>query len=482
MTLSKSLPLVVDLDGTLTPTDTLLESLLQIIRKSPVSWLRLIFWLLKGRAYFKERVSSQAHIGAKYLPYCEPLLDYLRSEREKGRRIILATAAHRSIADGVAAHLGLFSDVLATEDGRNLKGKNKLGAILEIVGTEFVYAGDSRADLPIWKAAKGAILVGVSAGLASDVRGVVLIEQEFPREKAGFFTWLSALRVHQWVKNVLLFVPLLTSYSFMEMEKLATLVIGFFAFSFAASATYIFNDLCDLESDRVHPNKRLRPFASGSIPILNGLAVAACILVAAVVVAFILSKPFFLALLLYIFLTTSYSLKLKKYVLMDVLMLSVLYTLRIVAGGMAINTPISTWLLAFSAFMFLSLALMKRCSELVLLKKSGNERVNGRDYQVSDLSVLYPFGLGSTLAAIVVFTLFINAPDTQMQYSTPALLWLTAIGLTYWLGRLWLKTGRGEMHDDPVIYAVKNRGSRITLIAIIATALLSRLLAIEELL
>lgn len=475
-------PIVVDLDGTLTPTDTLVESIIQLVKQSPLNLLRLPLWLLRGRAGLKDAVAAHASISAENLPYREPLLGYLRNEKEKGRRIILATAAHKTIAHDISAHLNLFDEVLATEAGNNLKGKAKLEAIRQRFGDEFVYAGDSQADISIWKAAKAAILVDVTPGVAAAVRRDVPVEQEFPGEDAGLAVWLRALRVHQWLKNLLLFVPLLTAFSFMDIGKLATMVVAFLAFSLAASATYIVNDLWDLENDRAHPRKCLRPLASAQIPIMHGLVVAAAILVFALVMAFTVSKGFFLMLLLYLVLTSTYSWVLKEYVLIDVIMLSLLYTLRILAGSVAIGITTSSWLLAFSVFVFLSLALVKRCAELVTLDEAGETATRGRDYRVNDLVVLWPLGIGAALSAVVVFGLFISAPGTQERYATPEFMWIVAIGLIYWLARLWIKTSRGEMHDDPMVYAIKDYGSRVTVLAMMTTMLVAHYLSLETLL
>jgi 4-hydroxybenzoate polyprenyltransferase/phosphoserine phosphatase len=472
-------PLVVDLDGTLTATDTLVESLIKVVKLSPANLLRLPLWLLKGRAEFKEVVAAHASIATQSLPYREALLDYLRQEKASGRQIVLATAAHQSIADGVSAHLGLFDNVLATQAGHNLKGKVKLKAIQESVGDAFVYAGDSHFDLPIWKAAKAAVLVGVSPGTAELVRRDVPIEREFPKDGLGFSVWLQALRVHQWLKNLLLFVPLLTAFSFLEAGKLATMALAFLAFSFAASATYMVNDLWDLENDRAHPRKRLRPFASAKLPILLGLSVAGGALLLALVMAFSVSKGFLLMLLLYLILTSAYSWVLKEYVLIDVIMLSLLYTLRILAGSVAVGISTSSWLLAFSVFIFLSLALVKRCAELVSLEQNEAESTRGRDYCAKDLVVLWPLGVGAALSAVVIFGLFISAPETRGHYASPQLLWLVAIGLIYWLARLWIKTSRGEMHDDPVVYAIKDRGSRVAVFSMIVLMLIAHFLTLD---
>lgn len=472
-------PLVVDLDGTLTPTDTLAESVIQLIKVAPLLLRHMPLWLLKGRAAFKQTVASHTNIAAAMLPYNESLLTYLLAEKKNGRKIILATAAHKSIADRVASHLGLFDLVLATDASNNLKGTAKLEAIRQHVGQEFVYAGDNQADLPIWNAAQAVVLVGVSTRVAQSIRRDIPIEQEFPKEAAGISIWLRALRVHQWLKNILLFVPLLTAFSFMNVEKLISIAVAFLAFSVAASATYLLNDLWDLENDRAHPRKRLRPFASGKIPISHGLAVAASALTAACILALYVSTTFFLMLSLYLGLTSAYSWALKKHALVDVVMLSLLYTLRILAGSVAIGVVTTSWLLAFSVFIFLSLALVKRCSELVSVERDGGTAIRGRDYRVTDLVVLWPLGVGAALSAVVIFGLFISAPETRMRYATPDLLWLVAIGLIYWLARIWLKTARGEMHDDPLIYAMKDHGSRIIVLAMIIITLAAHFLSLN---
>lgn len=474
-------PLVVDLDGTLTPTDTLAESMVRVVKRSPLNLVSLPFWLLGGRAAFKEAISRHADLPAEQLPYRHALLAYLREQKEKGRRLVLATAAHHSVAVRVAAHLGIFDQVIATQAGHNAKGKAKLEAIRQKVGTEFAYAGDSHADIPIWRAAKAAVLVGASPGVTKAVKAGTPVEREFPREQPGVADWLRALRVHQWLKNLLLFVPFLTAFTFSDPNKLLAICAAFLAFSFAASATYVVNDLWDLDNDRAHPRKRNRPFASARISIASGLLVAALALMAGLALAYWVSAGFLAMLLLYLTLTSAYSWVLKEYVLIDVIMLSLLYTLRILAGSVAIGIQTSSWLLAFSVFMFLSLALVKRCAELVSLGQTGLSATRGRDYRISDLSVLWPLGVGAALSAVVVFGLFISAPETQARYASPELLWLAAVGFIYWLARLWIKTSRGEMHDDPVVYAVKDKGSRVTVAVIVALTLVAHFFSFESL-
>lgn len=453
-------PLVVDFDGTLTPTDTLTESVVKLVKQSPWNLVRLAMLLPKGKAVFKCFVAANTTFSAATLPYREPLLHYLRNERGGGRRLILATASQITIAEGVSAHLGIFDEVIATETV-NLKGRNKLDAIRKTVGEDFAYAGDSAADLPIWESAKAAILVGTSDTVSAAVRRVLPVEAEFPRAPVQLRTWAKALRMHQWAKNLLIFVPVLTAFSFLDVAKLIDSVVAFLAFSFVASATYVVNDLWDLESDRIHPRKRRRPLASAEMPIVSALAISVVCLATGFVLAGMLSVHFVLMLALYLLGTISYTSILKQYVLVDVIVLSLLYTLRIVAGTVAIGVATSTWLLAFSLFLFLSLALVKRCSELVALEKAGGATTSGRDYRVTDLTVLWPIGVGTAMSSVVVFGLFISSPATAARYGTPLALWLVALGLVYWLSRLWIKTARGEMYDDPIVYAIQDRVSRI---------------------
>ena len=476
--MSNAPPLVVDLDGTLTPTDTLLEAILQLLRRSPWDVFAMPLWLLRGRAFFKARIAERCEFSAELLPLRESLLEHLRVQKSLGRKLVLATAADRRIADAVATRLGLFDQVLASEGGVNLKGRHKLAAIRAQVGHDFTYAGDSAADLPIWKAARSVIVVDASPAVSREATASTPVELMI--EPAAFAPrlWVRQLRVHQWAKNILLFVPLLTSFGFGDATRVMHAALGFLAFSLAASATYVFNDLWDLDSDRAHPRKKKRPLASGAITIGSGVGVACALLVVAFVIAAQVNLAFFGALLAYLLLTTTYSWYLKAFCMVDVLMLAALFTLRILAGSMAVDVPTSRWLLAFSVFIFFSLALIKRCSELVTMEKQGRTSARGRDYRVSDLVVLWPTGVAAGLASVVVFWLFINAPEVQQRYATPELLWVIGFGLIYWLSRLWIKTARGLMHDDPLVYALVDPVSRYTVVGMVAVAVAARFVSL----
>lgn len=480
-TRSDAPPLVVDLDGTLVRSDMLVETVLRAVKRSPAELLILPLRMIGGRARFKQAMAERCSVAVDLLPYHEPLVDYLRSQKAAGRRLTLATAADGRVAHEVAEHLGLFEQVLCSDGVVNLKGAAKLGAIQAAVGERFAYAGDSSADLPVWRAASSAVLVNAPRRLATAVRRHVQVEREFPPERLGASAWIRALRVHQWIKNLMLFVPLLTAFGIFDAGRLATMAVAFFAFSLAASATYLVNDMWDLDSDRAHPRKRERPFASGAIPLARGLIAAGLGLTLAATLALAVSPAFFGMLLIYLLLTSAYSIVFKEYVLIDVILLASLYTFRILAGAVVAQVTLTPWLLAFSMFLFLSLALVKRCAELVSLAGLGRISTRGRDYRVSDLVVLWPFGVGSALAAAVVFGMFISLPATRERYATPDLLWLVAIGLIYWLGRLWVKTSRDEMHDDPIIFAMRDRGSRVVIAAMISVTLASQFLPLDAL-
>jgi 4-hydroxybenzoate polyprenyltransferase/phosphoserine phosphatase len=472
-------PIVVDLDGTLTTSDTLIESFVETIRRNPWDIFRMPAWIAKGRAVFKARLASHAGSIAETLPYQQPLCDFLRDQRAKGRRIVLATAANQGIARSVAAYLDFFDEVLASDETTNLKGPSKLKAIRTVVGDRFVYAGDSRSDLPIWEAAESALIVGASARVAQTVRSVVPVEREFPRFQAGLRVWVRELRIYQWLKNLLVFVPLLTSFEFVDPGKLLAAVWGFFAFSLAASATYILNDIADLHSDRRHPRKCNRPLASAQISILAAGGVAAVMLALALGMASRQTAGFLVSLLVYLALTTAYTWVIKQYVLLDTLVLALLYTVRIIAGSEAVGVVTSVWLFAFSVFIFFSLALIKRCAELTAVKLTGGEATRGRDYRIGDLVVLWPMGVGAGLCAVVVFALFVSAVETEERYATPQLLWLVGVSLTYWLGRLWLKTARGEMHDDPMVFAIQDFGSLVTIGGMILITLIAHFIRFQ---
>jgi 4-hydroxybenzoate polyprenyltransferase/phosphoserine phosphatase len=470
-----AIPLFVDMDGTLLRTDMLVESYFSRVRSEPAVLLKSLLWLRKGRAFLKNELAAEFSTDAATLPYHQGLCDYLRSQAAAGRVLYLATASDRRIAEAVAEHCGFFQGVLASDGCSNLKGQRKLDAIRELIGDQpFAYAGNGPEDMPLWKAAQQAIVVTDDAELRASVQETGRVEMAFSADTNRFGSLLKALRPHQWLKNLLVFVPLLASFSFTEVPKLMAAIGAFVAFSMVASATYILNDLLDLTADRRHPRKRRRPFAAGDVSAVSGIMCSVVLLIAGFLTAFLVSAQFAAMVLIYLIMTTAYSISIKKKILADAFMLAALYTLRVLAGQVAIETESSTWLLAFSGFVFFSLALVKRCAELKVMESSSDQRTAGRDYYVSDLAVLWSLGVASAVSSVLIFALYISSPEVMASFSSPGLLWFLCPCLWYWIARMWIKTGRGEMNDDPLVFTATDRNSQFVIVMMVALFLAAR--------
>lgn len=475
MSLTTPPPLYVDLDGTLIASDLLHESVLRLMRASPLSVLKLPFWLLRGKANLKRQIALRVKVEPQSLPYRPEVLDTIRQAREQGRRVVLATASDASLAQPVADHLGLFDAVLGSEGDVNLAGTHKLEAIRkDNEGKPFSYAGDRPVDLQVWSGAASAVVVSSSPSLRERVRGVTAVEQEVDTPRATWRQWLYGIRLHQWLKNLLVFVPLLPIMRAAESHMWLAALAMFFAFGLCASAIYIFNDLLDLEADRQHKRKRKRPFASGAIPIAHGIiAGVVLLLLAAMLAALTLSPVACLALVGYVVLTTAYSIWLKRKMLVDVFTLAALYTSRILAGAAAIQVEPSFWLLGLSVFMFLSLALAKRYVEIRDLRASGRNNITGRAYAAGDDVFVLATGLSAGQLSILTLSLYLNDPFVAHQYAYPYLLWLLCPLLLYWLVRVWLKAHRGQMHDDPLVFAATDKLSRLLIGAALVVVLIA---------
>lgn len=465
-------PLFVDLDGTLIKSDLLIESFFALAMKDPRCLLLVPFWLLRGKAHLKEKIAERVDLDPSLLPFNSAFLDFLRDEAGKGRALILATASDQRLARMVADHLGIFQDVLASDGRSNMTGERKLQAILGASGQgRFDYAGNAMVDLKIWPHAREAILVSPDSGVEDAARRLVRVKQVFDTRKRGPLLYLKAMRVHQWLKNLLVFVPLLTAHAWSSGAAIIQSLLAFLAFGLCASSVYLLNDLLDMPSDREHPRKRMRPFAAGDIPLLHGLWLIPALLVAGLAISASLPKMFVLTLLGYLAITFAYSLHLKSYVLIDVMVLAGLYTLRVIGGGFAINLVPTFWLLAFSMSIFLSLALVKRCSELISMAGIDRPKVSGRDYNANDLAYLASMGTASGYMSVLVLALFINSPEVAARYAHLEVLWLLCPLVLYWVSRLWVKTGRGEMEDDPIVFTLKDRGSRYIIVASIVVVI-----------
>jgi 4-hydroxybenzoate polyprenyltransferase len=468
-------PLYVDLDGTLVASDTLWELLIEFLRERPWDLLRLPFWLLGGRARFKSRIAGGVQLQPEGLPYRPEVLELLREARDRGRRTVLATASDVQVAAQVARHLALFDDLLASDGDTNLKGSAKADAIEQHAGGSFEYAGNSAADLPVWSRASRAILVAPSRAATRAAERLALPTTVIGAGPSVFRAALHSLRPHQWVKNALLFVPLILAHN-PDRQRLAATALAFLTFCACASATYLLNDLVDIRADRRHPRKRKRPLASGSLPIPIGLALSAGLLVVGFACSMLLLPARCTGMLaIYLALTTAYSLYLKQYLFIDVLLLAGLYTHRVVAGGVVAQVPISPWLLAFSMFFFVSLAFAKRCVELLSAWSREEERLARRSYRVGDTSLVENMGLTSGYLSVLVIGLYVTSSDVTRLYPSPELLWLICPVMLYWITRIWFLAHRGDLSDDPVLFAVTDLRSYVAGAMMAAAAFMASL-------
>jgi 4-hydroxybenzoate polyprenyltransferase/phosphoserine phosphatase len=461
-------PLVVDLDGTLTPSDSLVEALVYVALRRPQELFQLLAALGRGRFALKAFLADLGAYHAELLPVRADLVAFIKSERASGRPVYLVTAAHQSVANAIGDRLGLFDAVIGSSDGVNLKAKTKGDRIDSLLPGGFAYAGNDNADLAVWSLAQSIVLVNASSSVTRKARALGKpIEEEFHATPVGVKTWLRALRVHQWAKNVLLFVPLFLAHRYADATAWLRVAIGFFAFSIIASATYLINDLSDLAADRLHKTKRNRPLARGDITIPGAVGMAALLGAAGLVCGYLLDARFAGLLIVYIILTLSYSLRLKAIALLDVFVLGMLYSLRIFMGGLLIDTVtvhfLSPWLFVFSLFFFYSLSMAKRHSEIESALTAGSTgRVRGRGYLVSDGPFTLAIGMAASVAAVVVLFQWVASEAFPAGfYPSPAFLWALPFLVFMWSTRVWLKSHRGRLHDDPVLFALKDKPSLV---------------------
>jgi 4-hydroxybenzoate polyprenyltransferase len=471
--------LVVDLDGTLVATDLLVESFIRLLIEKwyLIPWFILVIpfvFLTKGKSGIKVYFANRIQIDPQNLPYRQEVLEYLREARRNGTRLILASAAAQSFVTKINEHLRLFEAVYGTTEGNNLKGKHKLAQILKITnGQDFDYIGDTKADLPIWKQAKNKFVVSSRLGFASLLRRESDLIHLVICHEAKWQLVIKALRIHQWAKNLLLIVPALTAHKWNDSLALADIVVGFFSFSAVASAVYVLNDLADLDSDRLHRTKKHRPFASGDLPLIVGALLVPILLIIGIGLASVISSSFLSVVVGYLILTTLYSFWLKRIALIDILTLASLYTLRLFAGAAIVTAPISQWLAAFSMFIFFSLAALKRFVEVADARRVDKKEIKGRGYSPDDLEVISHFGITSGLVAVLVLALYVNSSEVVSLYTLPHRLWALCPLFFYWIARLWLKASRHQMHEDPILFAIRDPGSLLTGLLVVASVIVS---------
>ncbi len=459
----KPVTLVVDLDGTLIHTDLMVECLLAVLKQNLLLLLLMPLWLLRGRASFKRELAQRAHLDVTSLPYNDLVLDCIHSARGEGRPVMLSTGSDELLANPVAEHLKVFDLVQASDGLRNLTGENKRDALTELYGEGgFDYIGNSSADIPVWSRARECVAVCQPSERSRLEKGITLDRVLVPA-RGGIKRWLKALRIHQWLKNLLLFVPLLLSHNYGATPLIVSVLLAFVTFSLCSSTVYVLNDLLDLPHDRRHPSKCQRPFASGELPVLSGLMLAPVLMITVIALLSVQPAAFAQVTAIYFVITCGYSLVLKRIAIVDVLTLAGLYTLRIIAGGAVLGIAVSFWLLAFSMFIFMSLALLKRYAEL--LENSPEEplaRLSGRGYARSDAGFLAALGAASGYSSVVVMAMYINSDIVIQLYSARDLLWFVCPVLLFWISHMWFAAHRGVMHDDPIIFAVKDMVSLVS--------------------
>ena len=453
----ESPPLCVDLDGTLLRSDMLLESLFVMIRERPVSALWVPLWLVKGKAHLKSQIASRVDFNSAHLPFNEEVMRFVREQRAT-RMTVLVTGTHQSLADSVASQLDVFDEVIGSSSEINLTSHKKRAWLENRYGVGgFDYIGNDKDDLDVWPAARKAMVVSTPSGLVT--HPTQTFDRVFEVQPSGVSDYFSLLRVHHWSKNALIAVPFFLDHRIYDGGAIVAVLMAFVAMSLLASATYIFNDLLDLQADRQNDFKCKRALASGAVSIaraIHSIALLVCLLL---LITVMLPPAFNAALLLYLVTTLTYSLLLKKKAMLDVITIAALHTLRVVAGILVIQAEWSFWLLGFSMFFFFSLASAKRVAELINLQQAGRQDAVGRDYQVADIPVMLTSGVTTGFISIMVVALYINSEKVQTMYTNPMILWLLCPVLMYWIGRIWIFTARGQMHEDPIVFAIRDRGS-----------------------
>jgi len=453
--------LCVDLDGTLVRTDTLLEAILRLIKTSPVALFWIFAWMLRGKAHLKRMVAERVVLDPADLPFDAEVLAFLQAERAAGCRLVLATGADECIARRIADYLGIFDEVLASDGKTNLTAGRKMRALTDRFGAQgFRYAGNSRADLPVWRQASGAIVCGAGSSLPHRLkREGIVTERDFTQPVGKAVLLAQALRVYQWPKNLLIWLPQLLSHRIGEPLLWLKGAVAMISFSFCASALYLVNDLLDLTADRAHPRKCNRPFASGRLDLRVGILLAPLLTASALLMAWLLSPAYVIVLGIYALASIAYSFVFKEVPLLDVFLLGALYVVRIFAGGAAMGIRISSWTMGYCMFLFLSLALLKRYVEILMLSANKQTAARGRGYRVVDEPILACFGAGAACVAALLLALYIESPEVRLLYRHPERLWLLCGIHLYWISRVWLLANRGEMHHDPVLFALRDRTS-----------------------
>lgn len=452
-------PLVVDLDGTLVASDLLIETAFSELGRRPHSLVEILAALKHGKAALKHRLSEPVDFDPSTLPYDPEVLALIRQAKAEGRQVYLASASHEKLVGRIADHLGEFDGWFATNETTNLAGEKKARQLVEVFGEKgFDYIGNDAADLPVWQKAAKAFAIRAPAGVRKKLVGRDGEIEHLPHTRPTWRTWARMFRVHQYAKNTLVFVPLLTSH-LVTAGAIAHALIAFVAFSLCASSIYILNDLVDLQDDRRHRTKCNRPLACGAIPLMHGVIAIPLLFLSAIALAATVSLSFLGVLLGYFALTTAYSFALKRMMIVDVITLAGLYSVRVFGGAVATSIVISEWLLAFCMMIFMSLALIKRYIELAGRRDANLPDPTSRDYKNSDLDIVAALAAGAGFNAVTIFTLYISSDAVNQLYTRPQILWLVGPLLMYWIARILMLASRRLVDDDPVVFAIKDKVS-----------------------
>lgn len=456
-------PLCVSLNGTLLRTDLLHEQLLHLTRRHPLRLLAVPGWLMAGRATLKRNLAAESDVDLDTLPRNDGLIDYLTAEHARGRELALLSGVDEGVVRAVADRLGIFAWSRGSDGREDLDGPRKLEAMRAAYGDGFAYAGNGRADLPLWRGSQGALVAGAACRHLPEIERSAPVEASFPYGPVSLSersaAWLRALRPHQWAKNLLVLLPVALAGPLAGLADLGEAALGFLIFGLLASAGYVVNDLLDLEADRRHRTKRLRPFAAGDLSIGEGVLGAAALVALAALLLGLMPLPFAGAACAYFAGTLVYSLALKREPMLDTLALASLFTVRVFAGAMVLAQPMSFWLLTFSMFLFFSLAMVKRYTELAeLARRRPDEAVAGRGYTVAELPLVLSAGVAAAVAATMIFVVYLVEEKFPTGiYTRPQWLWLIFPLLTYWIMRVWRLAVLDRLHEDPVLFALRDR-------------------------
>jgi len=464
--------LIVDLDGTLIKTDMLHESFWSSVKRNPYTAFLALISLVYGKAALKDRLSATSDVDVTTLPYNQSVIKYIEEHRLEGGKSVLITGSSQAYADKVSGYLKLFDEAYGTRDGNNLTGKAKRDFIHDFLGFKsFSYIGNSKDDLHVWQHANKIITVNTSKRIRKKAEGIGKPSEHLLTDDVSAISYLKLMRTYQWLKNMLIFLPILAAHQ-LDRDSIIAGLLGFFSFSLVASSVYVFNDLVDLGHDRSHPRKRFRPLAAGDLSIANALLLMPVLLLFGFGIGAVLGFSFVLVLALYLILTTLYSFTFKTIAVLDIVLLGALYSLRVFAGGVGSDIKLSFWLIAFSTLFFLALAAVKRQAELIDTLQRGADHLAGRGYKTSDLPIINMVGLVSGFAAVQVLALYVNSEKVQELYKTPEALWGVCCILLYWVIRIVFVTNRGLMTDDPILFTVKDKVSYACLILMSAFLLI----------